>query len=43
MDWCFYICIYKREIMNIMLFNWYVFYNILWQYDSVEYKLEMKL
>ena len=29
--------------MNLELFNWYVVYNILWQYDSVEYKLEMKL
>jgi hypothetical protein len=29
--------------MNIELFNLYVVYNSLWQYDSVEYKLEMKL
>ena len=29
--------------MKIMLLNWHVVYKIPWQYDSVEYKLEMKL
>ena len=33
----------KREYKHNMLFNWYVVYDIRRQYDSVKYKLEMKL
>ena len=29
--------------MDIMLFNWYVVYDILWEYVSVGYILEMQL